>query len=412
MQADPNASALALLEAASYNGRGVGALAIAFDLSSRHGDGANLYEYLGSNPWNRSDPMGLSWDPFDMVDEYLAEDAGNKAAYLTALGQGGKAVAIVAAQIATYLPFPAASVAGELALVALGEQSGDTAAIAIGVGLIPGGKLMGKLNKFMSGAYTAAWRATKDIISKKGANAAKWFLRGGIYGQMFRTARGVLSKCGCFTPETRVWTATGLVAIALIQPGDMVFALDEATGETSLRMVTEVYEREGDAPLVIVHVSSGETIETTEEHPFLVSGQWVRADRLSRGDELDGAFGCVSVVAVEHTSRLSRVHNLEVEGLHNYRVGTDGVVVHNGDDACDIELLKRLYVIPNAALIKSWFKEGLDNSIKAGAPPIGLTPQVAHAYIKVLREQVSKAKGAGEIPKARIDKLVQYFGEP
>jgi hypothetical protein len=94
-------------------------------------------------------------------------------------------------------------------------------------------------------------------------------------------------------------------------------------------MVTEVYEREGDAPLVIVHVSSGDTIETTEEHPFLVSGRWVRADRLSRGDELDGAFGCVSVVAVEHTSRLSRVHNLDVEGLHNYRVGPDGVVVHN-----------------------------------------------------------------------------------
>ncbi len=243
--------------------------------------------------------------------------------------RGGEAGAIVAAQIATYLPFPAMSVAGELALVAMGEQSGEAAAMAVAVGLIPGGKLMGKLSKFMSGASSAAWRATKDIISKKGAAAAKWFLSGGIYGQMFRTARGMLSKCGCFTPETRVWTATGPVAIASIQPGDMVFALDEATGQTSLRMVTEVFEREGDAPLVIVHVSSGETIETTEEHPFLVSGRWVRADRLSRGDELDGAFGCVSVVAVEHTSRLSRVHNLEVEGLHNYRVGPDGVVVHN-----------------------------------------------------------------------------------
>jgi len=42
MQADPNASALALLEAASYNGRGMGALAIAFDLGNRHGHGANL----------------------------------------------------------------------------------------------------------------------------------------------------------------------------------------------------------------------------------------------------------------------------------------------------------------------------------------------------------------------------------
>ncbi|MFN7022031.1 MAG: hypothetical protein ACK4WH_11985, partial [Phycisphaerales bacterium] len=143
MQPDPNASALAMLEGASYNGRGFAALAVAFDLSQRYGDGSNLYEYLGSNPWNRSDPMGLSWDPFDMVDEIIAEHAASGAALLSALGNSVKATAVLAAHIATYLPFPAASLAGELALVALGEQDMQTALIAAGLGLIPAGKLLG-----------------------------------------------------------------------------------------------------------------------------------------------------------------------------------------------------------------------------------------------------------------------------
>lgn len=238
----------------------MGALAIAFDLSSRHGDGANLYEYLGSNPWNRSDPMGLSWDLFDMVDEYLAETAGEKAALFSALGQSARATAIMAAHIATYLPFPMASLAGELALAAMGEQDMQAAMMAAGIGLVPGGKFLGpafkSLGKFIGRASVAAWGAARHYA----ATGARFLWNNSAPGMMHRAWK-MLKSCGCFTPETRVWTATGLVAIASIQPGDMVFALDEATGQTSLRVVTEVYEREGDAPLVIVHVSSGETIE-------------------------------------------------------------------------------------------------------------------------------------------------------
>ncbi len=94
--------------------------------------------------------------------------------------------------------------------------------------------------------------------------------------------------------------------------------------------MTEVLVREIDAPLVLVHLANGEVIETTEEHPFFVGCAWVRADQLQPGDILNGAFGGVPVLAIEHTNRLATVHNLEVEGVHNYRVGEGGVVVHNG----------------------------------------------------------------------------------
>ena len=142
MQPDPNATAMMLIEAASYHGRGLDAMVAAFDVQGMYGDGMSLYAYLGSNPWMRSDPLGLSWDPFSMVDEYLAEDAGNKAAFMSALGQGMKSVAVVAATIAAMMPFPIVNVAGSVALAVLnGEDIGSAMGASLALGLIPGGKL-------------------------------------------------------------------------------------------------------------------------------------------------------------------------------------------------------------------------------------------------------------------------------
>ena len=50
MQRDPNQSATALLSTASH-GRGSFAIVLAFDMEGMYGNGANLYQYLGSNPW-------------------------------------------------------------------------------------------------------------------------------------------------------------------------------------------------------------------------------------------------------------------------------------------------------------------------------------------------------------------------
>lgn len=55
LQRDPNPTAQTLLASASH-GREIGAVVAAFDFDTLLGDGANLYEYLGSNPWLRYDP--------------------------------------------------------------------------------------------------------------------------------------------------------------------------------------------------------------------------------------------------------------------------------------------------------------------------------------------------------------------
>jgi hypothetical protein len=162
--------------------------------------------------------------------------------------------------------------------------------------------------------------------------------------------------------------------------GDEVFAQDEDTGEVSLRTVTHTFVRKS-APIVAVTLmsmaspvvadtagdhaqtptdSSLVTLSTTEEHPFLVESafasagggtsdttNWVQAANLKPGDEIVTARGEPAVVvAVRFTGRQATVYNIEVEGLHNYRVGSDGVVVHNGDP-CDIIIRKAMGVRSN-----------------------------------------------------------------
>jgi predicted GIY-YIG superfamily endonuclease len=114
-QRDPNQTAMQLI-AGSHSGRGVGAVSLAFSFEGWYGDGHNLYQYLGSNPLLRYDPLGLSWDPFDMVDDYLAETAGQKAAFLGKIIGGAVASTYYASTILSALPFPAAFLIGELGL--------------------------------------------------------------------------------------------------------------------------------------------------------------------------------------------------------------------------------------------------------------------------------------------------------
>ncbi len=345
-QRDPNETAMTLIAATAYHGRGLGALVAAFSMEGLYSNGANLYEYLGSNPWNRHDELGLSWDPFDLVDDYLAEDAGNKAAFMMSLGQGAKAAAVLAAQIATYLPFPAANIAGELALVALGEKTMEEAMISIGIGLIPGGKLLGWLGKglasvgkFVGKLTGAVWRGALNYAGK----AVRW-LWGKVSGLLTRAADLLRRGCGCLEAGTDVLTWRGLIPIEQVEVGDYVVARD-TDGAYSLQEVIRAFARKA-APIIAVTVMSASGVETfaaSEEHPFLVattgvaaaattpSEEWVRADMLVPGSLLwTGAGEWASVMSVEYTGKQSRVYNIEVEGLHTYLVGKDGVVVHNG----------------------------------------------------------------------------------
>jgi len=229
-------------------------------------------------------------------------------------------------------------------------------------------------------------------------------------------ARGFLRKaCGCFEAQTEIWTARGLVPIEEIQEGDLVIASDETTGQMGLRHVKATFSRFG-APIVAVTMLIGgvqsETFNTTEEHPFYVPGRgWVEAQSLTPGDVVetltsgvdhgaaDGPAGALAEVAlVEFTSRRATVYNFEVEGVHTYRVGASGVLVHNQDSPCNL-----------AGFDSVWKKHGSDKAhmlmMKAKNTPNGPFQGVFDATptdvqeLLVLRLEVGKQfNGAIPIP--------------
>jgi hypothetical protein len=152
VQQDPNAMGQSVLAAASFNGRGMTALSVAFGLSEHYGDGLNAYEYLGSNPWARSDSMGLAWDPFDLVDDFNASRAGSASALLNQIGAGMQAAAMVAATIASELPFPMVGFLGQLSTALLnGDDIGEflgQQATGLLMGCIPGAHLLMDIGSF------------------------------------------------------------------------------------------------------------------------------------------------------------------------------------------------------------------------------------------------------------------------
>ena len=96
---------------------------------------------------------------------------------------------------------------------------------------------------------------------------------------------GMTTTMKCFVAGTLVLTASGLVAIENIKPGDMVYAADAETLEVSTKQVLETYIRETSS---LVHLTiNGENIISTYDHPYYVKDKgFVSAGALWIGAEL------------------------------------------------------------------------------------------------------------------------------
>ena len=135
----------------------------------------------------------------------------------------------------------------------------------------------------------------------------------------------------CFIAGTLVATKSGLVPIEDIQPGDLVWATDEETGETSLKEVVQTFRNETEE---WVHVKvNGEEITCTPMHPFYspVKGRTSAVD-LRAGDilvMLNGEYVVVEQVQHELLESPETTYNFEVEEFHTYYVGENPILVHN-----------------------------------------------------------------------------------
>ena len=73
-----------------------------------------------------------------------------------------------------------------------------------------------------------------------------------------------------------------------------------------------------------------ETIQATADHPFFISGRWLRVAELKVGDSVktyDGSNLAIEQITV--APGRTTVYNFEVEDYHTYYVSNTKVLVHN-----------------------------------------------------------------------------------
>lgn len=164
----------------------------------------------------------------------------------------------------------------------------------------------------------------------RGVRAAR-----GAAGLFARVGR---AACNCFVEGTEVQTQDGFRPIEQVQVGDLVLARDENTGETAYKPIVALIagsEREIWEVTVETTDAQGhlrrEPIGTTDEHPWrTIDGRWVETKDLTVGTELVSSDGDRTVVvSVSKTDRVEPTYNFEVEGFHTYFVGEASVWVHN-----------------------------------------------------------------------------------
>ena len=135
---------------------------------------------------------------------------------------------------------------------------------------------------------------------------------------------------GCsFDADTPVATLDGQRAIGALQVGDTVLAFNEATGMLEADPITHVWVNHD--PAIEQLTLSGETLDTTPEHPFFTSERgWVAAGELLVGEHvrrLDGSWGVIEQLTIE--ARPVVMYNLTVARAHTFFVGDEGWLVHN-----------------------------------------------------------------------------------
>ena len=146
---------------------------------------------------------------------------------------------------------------------------------------------------------------------------------------------GMTTTMKCFVAGTLVLTASGLVAIENIKPGDMVYAADAETLEVSTKQVLETYIRETSS---LVHLTiNGENIISTYDHPYYVKDKgFVSAEALWIGAELIDKNGNVVLVEQLYRENLGdesvKVYNFQVDDYHTYFVSEYCILVHNAGD--------------------------------------------------------------------------------
>lgn len=126
-----------------------------------------------------------------------------------------------------------------------------------------------------------------------------------------------------------------LKPIEQVVEGDLVLSKDEVSGKVEAKRVSQSFSKHATLVLAL-HLSSGETIEATGDHPFYVVGKgWTPARECGIGTSIVTRAGpSVQVESVERHERDETVFNLSVEDDYSFFVGKTGAWTHNARVNC------------------------------------------------------------------------------
>ncbi len=168
-----------------------------------------------------------------------------------------------------------------------------------------------------------------------------------------KVGSGIAHACNSFAPGTPVLMADGShKPIEDVRVGDEVLATDPTTEETVAKKVTALINGSGTKHLVEITIraegtdkAEPQSIVATAQHPFWAASQnkWVDATYLRPGTWLRTSVGTwVQIASVKRWTAPQNVHNLSIDGIPTYHVGSGGVdvLVHNSRCPTLVQLIR------------------------------------------------------------------------
>lgn len=352
LQRDPLATGLPVLNENWFHGRPPQVDFGIFDARWHYNNGMNLYEFVGSNPVNRTDPSGLDWWDDD-IDAAMNEYAWSLIGVSSQLAQARADMAKGAKLAALYA-----------AAAFLWDEMIWDRDEAILLGLVTGG-FLGR----------ACFEEGTPVLLADGTTAPIECIEAGTHVVSLPAEPGLSLQETSLNPES--WrlirleshdAARGTVSVNLLRPAEWITVTRAETGRTvtltvpemGLRgsatvcsiepcpseaigplagMVTGTFATDKAQTISVYLESFSEPIGATASHPFysLDRRAWTPAGQLRAGERVQTADGAAIIERVEVRANQQSVYNLEVQGTHTYFVSKARVWVHNG---CEVVMPK------------------------------------------------------------------------
>jgi hypothetical protein len=186
---------------------------------------------------------------------------------------------------------------------------------------------MNLISRNVSGSSVFSGSADEIWNGEEKRNADKMQDSGAELTLAIFAAKG--SSLTCFPAGTLVHTNIGLIPIEDVSISELLWTVNEITGERELKPIKELHRRTT-LRMTVVELGNGLIFEVTPDHCFFSNKEWREIEQLAQGDEIENIVGETTIIKNTGTIfKTAVVYNFSVCDNENYFVTTEGVLVHN-----------------------------------------------------------------------------------